>query len=128
MSFAGLRARLAAVRREVRAIWLAARDPRTPWFARLLALAIVAYAVSPVDLIPDFIPVLGALDDAIIVPAGLLLARRLIPAIVMADARARAAEVPGRPGATLGLLLTVALWFAGVLLLAALLWRLGVVP
>ena len=69
-----------AIRRDVVAVWIAARDPRVPWYAKALALAVAAYALSPIDLIPDFIPVLGYLDDLIIVPLGILLVVRLIPA------------------------------------------------
>jgi uncharacterized membrane protein YkvA (DUF1232 family) len=72
------------------ALYLAYRDPRTPWYARLLAAAVVAYAVSPIDLIPDPIPILGYLDDLILVPLGITLALRWIPAEVMAECRARA--------------------------------------
>lgn len=76
--------------REVYALWFACRDPRTPWYARVVAACTVAYALSPLDLIPDPIPVLGYLDDLLLVPLGLALARKLIPTEVMADARARA--------------------------------------
>jgi len=62
-----------AIKQDVVAVWIAARDPRVPWYAKLLAGAVAAYALSPIDLIPDFIPVLGYLDDVIIVPAGILL-------------------------------------------------------
>ena len=85
------RAKVKALKREVAAIAIAARDPRTGWGARLLILGIVAYAVSPIDLIPDFIPVVGFLDELILLPLALLLAVRLIPAEVMSDARATAA-------------------------------------
>src|SRR5436190_3125361 len=84
------------LKREVHAVYLAARDPRVPWYAKALAIAVAAYATSPIDLIPDFIPVLGYLDDLIIVPLGLALAIRLIPPEVMAEHRrsAAAAEAP----------------------------------
>jgi uncharacterized membrane protein YkvA (DUF1232 family) len=81
--------RARALKREVTALGLAVQDPRTPWFARILAVAVIAYAFSPIDLIPDFIPVLGYLDDLILVPAGIALVIRLIPAEVMAEARLR---------------------------------------
>lgn len=87
----------AAARRlkaELLAVSYAARDPRTSWPARALALLVLAYALSPLDLIPDFIPVLGLLDDLLLVPAGLWLALRLIPPEVLADARAQAARHP----------------------------------
>lgn len=82
------------VKAELLALSLAARDPRTPWYARAFALLVLAYALSPIDLIPDFIPVLGYLDDLILVPAGLWLALRLIPAEVMERARTEAARHP----------------------------------
>lgn len=78
--------------REIRALWVAYQDRRTPWYARLVSAMVVGYAVSPIDLIPDFIPVIGCLDDLIIVPAGIALALRLIPTEVMADARNKARE------------------------------------
>ena len=68
-----------AVKRDVLVLYLAARDPRVPWYAKVVAACVVAYALSPIDLIPDFIPVLGYLDDVIIVPLGIILAMRLIP-------------------------------------------------
>ncbi|MES2700523.1 MAG: DUF1232 domain-containing protein [Pseudomonadota bacterium] len=77
--------------RDVIALWLAARDRRTPWAARLLAAAVAAYALSPIDLIPDFIPVLGYLDDLLLVPAGIWMTVRLIPAPLMAELRSKAA-------------------------------------
>ncbi|MGQ0578514.1 MAG: YkvA family protein [Betaproteobacteria bacterium] len=80
----------AALKREVIALWFAYRDPRTPWYAKVLTMLIVAYALSPIDLIPDFIPVLGYLDELILLPAGIYLALKLVPAQVLADARARA--------------------------------------
>ena len=80
-----------ALKRESLVLYYAARDPRTPWYAKVLAGLIVAYALSPIDLIPDFIPILGYLDDLIITPGGIWLAVRLIPPEVMAEARATAA-------------------------------------
>ncbi len=87
--FETLRVRARALKREVTALGVAVQDPRTPWYARVLAIAVIAYALSPIDLIPDFIPVLGYLDDLILVPVGIALVIRLIPAEVMADARLR---------------------------------------
>ncbi len=80
----------ATLKREVMALWFACRDPRTPWYARVLAMMIVAYALSPIDLIPDFIPVLGYLDELILLPLGICLVLKLVPAEALADARARA--------------------------------------
>ena len=85
-----LREWAAALERDAHAVWLAARDPRTPWIAKAVALAPAAYAFSPIDLIPDFVPVVGLLDDLILVPAGLWLAMRLIPPEVLAEHRATA--------------------------------------
>lgn len=85
-----------AIKRDVIALWLAARDRRVPWHAKLFASMVAAYALSPIDLIPDFIPVFGYLDDLVIVPLGILLAVKLIPADVMDELR-RAAEARERP-------------------------------
>src|ERR1043166_5450920 len=89
------------IRRDVVAVWIAARDPRVPWYAKALALAVAAYALSPIDLIPDFIPVLGYLDDVIIVPLGLIAVVKLIPPELMAEFRARA-ESLARPTSRAG--------------------------
>jgi len=80
----------ATLKREVMALWFACRDPRTPWYARVLTMLIVAYALSPIDLIPDFIPVLGYLDELILMPIGICLVMKLVPAEALADARAKA--------------------------------------
>lgn len=80
----------AALKREGLALWFACRDPRTPWYARGLAMVIVAYALSPIDLIPDFIPVLGFLDELILLPGAIWLVVRLLPPQVLLDSRARA--------------------------------------
>ena len=86
------------LKREIYALYLALRHPRTPWYARLVIAAVIAYALSPLDLIPDFIPVLGLLDDLILVPLGLTLAVRLIPADVLAECRAQAEAALNDPG------------------------------
>src|SRR3954452_2460287 len=86
-----------AVTRDVHALGIAARDPRTPWYARALALGIAAYALSPIDLIPDFIPVLGYLDEVILLPLAIMLAVRLVPPKVMAEHRATAGGAQDRP-------------------------------
>src|SRR5690349_22905071 len=85
------------IRRDAHALYLASRDPRVPWYAKALAVAVAAYALSPIDLIPDFIPVLGYLDDLIIVPLGIALVVRLIPPDVMAQHRATAEGAQDRP-------------------------------
>ena len=89
----GLKRRARHLKAELYALYLAYRDPRVPWYARLFAAGVVAYAISPIDLIPDFIPVLGYLDDLILVPLGSVLVLRMIPPEVMADCRERAKEV-----------------------------------
>ncbi len=86
-----------AIKRDVHAIYLAARDPRVPWYAKALALCVAGYALSPIDLIPDFIPVLGYLDDLIIVPLGIVAVMKLIPPEIMAEHRAAAAIAAERP-------------------------------
>ena len=83
------------LRNETHALYLAARDPRTPWHAKLVIAVVVAYALSPIDLIPDFIPVLGYLDDLLLLPLGIFLALKLIPTAVLADARHAAQQATG---------------------------------
>jgi uncharacterized membrane protein YkvA (DUF1232 family) len=104
-------------KRDVRALYLSARDPRVPWYAKAVALAVAAYALSPIDLIPDFIPVLGYLDDLIIVPLGILLAIKLIPPAVLAEHRAAAVAAPMQPSRTAAAVI-VANWI-GLALVAA---------
>ncbi|WDR02990.1 YkvA family protein [Devosia algicola] len=99
-----------AIKRDVIAIWLAARDRRTPWTARILAAAIAAYALSPIDLIPDFIPVLGYLDDLLIVPLGILAVIKLVPAPLMVEFRQTAAHRAERPTSRLGAIVVLLLW------------------
>jgi uncharacterized membrane protein YkvA (DUF1232 family) len=106
------------IRRDVVAVWIAARDPRVPWYAKLLALAVAAYALSPIDLIPDFVPVLGYLDDAVIVPAGILLTVRLIPGNLMDEFRAKAADRASRPTSRLGATVILLVWIAALALTA----------
>src|ERR1700719_3818778 len=105
--------------RDVQAIYLAARDPRVPWYARVLAIAVAGYALSPIDLIPDFIPVIGYLDDLIIVPLGIWLVVSLIPEEVMAEYRARAIEAGQRPRSKIAAIVIVTIW---ILAAAALGW------
>ena len=101
-----LKARARELKKEAYAVYLAARDPRTPWYVKILIFFVIAHTFSPIDLIPDFIPVLGYLDDLIITPGGLWLAVRLIPPEVLAEARAAAEgrsvdEKAGRIGTVL---------------------------
>jgi uncharacterized membrane protein YkvA (DUF1232 family) len=108
------------LRVEVHAAWLATRHPRTPWYARLFGLVISAYALSPLDLIPDFIPVLGLLDDAVLIPAGLWAFLKMLPPGVFDECRAEAEAASERPSSLFGLLLVLGIWvLAGVAI-----WRL----
>ena len=111
------------LKRDVVALWLAARDPRVPWPAKAVAGAVAAYALSPIDLIPDFIPVLGYLDDLIIVPAGIWLAIRLIPVPVMVELRAAAAARQGRMRSLAGLAVILTIWAILALAIAWFAWR-----
>ncbi len=95
---------------EVYALYLACRDPRTPWYARAFAAGVVAYAFSPIDLIPDFIPILGYLDDLVLIPLGIALALRMIPPAVMADCRARARAAEDEPVNWIAAAVIVAIW------------------
>ncbi|HEU4959368.1 MAG TPA: YkvA family protein [Sphingomonas sp.] len=108
------------LRVEAHAVWLAVRDPRTPWSARAIGLVIAAYALSPIDLVPDFIPVLGLVDDAILIPAGLWLFERLVTPEHMAEHRLAAEQASRRPVSWLGLGLVALLWIAALWLV----WRL----
>jgi uncharacterized membrane protein YkvA (DUF1232 family) len=99
------------IKRDVVALWLAIRDPRVPWYAKAVAAVVAAYALSPIDLIPDFIPVLGYLDDLVIVPFGIVLAVKLVPAPVMADLRVKALH-QARPRSIGGLIGVVFIWVA----------------
>ena len=97
-----------AIWRDVHALYLAARDPRTPWYATACALAIAAYALSPIDLIPDVIPILGYLDEVILLPPLILLAVRLVPIEVIAEHRAAAIRAAQRPVSKVGAAVIIA--------------------
>lgn len=107
---------------DVVALSIAARDPRVPWSVKLFAAAIAAYALSPIDLIPDFIPVLGYLDDVIILPAAIALAIRMIPAGLMAEFREEARKRSGRPTSRAAAAVIIALWGAAAAFLLWALW------
>lgn len=104
-------------------VYFAARDPRTPGLARVLALGIAAYALSPVDLIPDFIPVLGLLDDLVIVPLGLMLVLRLIPADVLVASQAKARRSVDRPVSRMAAAVIVVVWLLAAAALGFWTWR-----
>ncbi|MDB5654212.1 MAG: hypothetical protein JWQ94_1825 [Tardiphaga sp.] len=109
--------------RDVAALWLAARDPRVPWVAKAVAAVVAAYALSPIDLIPDFIPVIGYLDDLLLVPLGILLAVRLVPPALMAEFRA-AARDRGKPVSRAGAVIIVVIWMVGAAMAGWMVWRL----
>lgn len=104
-----------ALKRDVHAIYLASRDPRVPWYAKALAVMVAGYALSPIDLIPDFIPVLGYLDDIILVPLGIVLVLKLIPPQVMAEHRALAVARE-RPVSRFAAVAVVCIWIASAVL------------
>jgi|SRR5580698_4546487 uncharacterized membrane protein YkvA (DUF1232 family) len=107
-----------ALKRDAYAVYLAARDPRTPWYVKVLAAVVAAYAFSPIDLIPDFIPIFGYLDDLILVPLGIWLVVSLIPEQAMAEYRARASDVMQRPhGGKIAAMAIIAIWISGAALL-----------
>jgi uncharacterized membrane protein YkvA (DUF1232 family) len=116
-----IKARAAALKKEAFALSIAARDPRVPWVARGLLVLVAAYAFSPIDLIPDFIPVIGYLDDLVIVPLGIALALRMIPAQVMVDARKQAEERSrqGEPVSRAGAIIIIGVW---LMIATAVIW------
>jgi uncharacterized membrane protein YkvA (DUF1232 family) len=117
-----LKRRAQELKREIAALFLAIRHPRTPWYAKLLLLAIVAYALSPIDLIPDFVPVIGLLDDVLLLPLAIALVLKMIPASVIAECRERAVlnEMDRRRVGRFGAIGVLLLWLA--LLILAALW------
>lgn len=105
-------------------VYFAARDPRTPFLVRLLALAVAAYAISPIDLIPDFIPVLGYLDDLVLLPFGIVLIIKLTPPVVIEESRAKARDVSARPASRLAAAAVIVIWILCALVFAR--WLLNV--
>ena len=112
--FSRLRQWARTIKREAHALYIAARHPRTPWYAKALALAIAAYALSPIDLIPDFIPILGLLDDVILLPLAIAGVLRLVPADVMSESRAAAAAAAELPVSRAALAAIVPIWVAAI--------------
>lgn len=110
------------LKNDVLALWIAARSPETPLIAKMAAGAVAAYALSPIDLIPDFIPILGYLDDILIVPLGITLAVRLIPPVMMEAYRAQAMVKADRPRSVFAAILIVTLWVLGSTVAASWLW------
>jgi uncharacterized membrane protein YkvA (DUF1232 family) len=116
--------RVRVLKKEAYALYIAARDPRVPWYAKLLIGLVLAYTFSPIDLIPDFVPVLGYLDDLLIVPLGIALALKMTPADVMDDARRQAEELirQGKPVNRAGAILVIAIWATIIVLIG---WFIG---
>ena len=112
------------VKRDILALYLAARDPRVPWHAKALAALVAAYALSPIDIIPDFIPVLGYLDDLVVLPLGIKVAIRLIPDDVMADLRRQAEErMLTRPRSAVGAVIIILVWLTAAVILVRILFK-----
>ena len=126
MVLSALRSRAKQLEKETYALYLSYRDPRIPWHTRAFAAFVVAHTVSPIDLIPDFIPVIGYLDDLVITPLGLFLALRMIPHEVMMEAReqAAAASAEGRIRTRAGAAMVLSVWAIGAILLVVVLARL----
>lgn len=120
--FGRLREWAKSLKREALMLWLAARDPRTPIVAKLVAGFAAAYAFSPIDLIPDFIPVLGLIDDLVILPLAIAFAVKRIPPTLVAELRERAAALAERPVSSGAALVVATIWVG---ILAALWWRFG---
>ena len=120
MSVGSWRTRARQLKFEVVALYFAIRDPRIPWYAKVFAGCVVAYALSPIDLIPDFIPVLGYLDDAILIPLGIALTLKIIPPAVLAECREKARGVEDRPTSWAGAAVIITIWVA---LAAFIFWK-----
>lgn len=118
-----LKEKAASLKKEAYALYIAARDPRLPWYAKAFLSLVLAYAFSPIDLIPDFIPLLGYLDDLILIPLGITLALKMIPTQVMQDARKQAEEalLHGNPISRAGALLIIVTW---LIVIAVVIWSL----
>jgi uncharacterized membrane protein YkvA (DUF1232 family) len=111
------------IKRDVIALFLAARDPRTPWYAKAAAGLVAAYALSPIDLIPDFVPVFGYLDDLVLVPIGIWVVVRLIPVDLMREFRAEAARMENaKPKSSAGAVVIVLIWIVSAALLSWWFW------
>ena len=115
------RDRVRHAKRDAHAVYLSARDPRLPWYAKVLALCVAGYALSPIDLIPDFIPVLGYLDDVVIVPLGIIAVMRLIPKDIMTEHRRTATFALERSASRTAAAVIVVMWGASIVLSAWLL-------
>ena len=113
--YAALKDGLTHLKRQVLTVYCVARDSRTPRFVRILALLVAAYAFSPLDLIPDFIPVLGYLDDLLLIPLGVWLISRLTPPEILADAKASASQLAKQPVSYCGAVIIAVIWFLALI-------------
>lgn len=114
-SFKGLRAWAKQLKLEVLTLFFALKHPYTPWYAKAVAAVVVGYALSPIDLVPDFIPILGYLDDVILLPVGIALALRLIPPAILDECRQAAAAIHGKlPRLWLAAVVIILLWLVVV--------------
>jgi len=125
ISFGSWKDRVKALKRETFTLYLACRHPRVPWYAKLLAFFVVGYALSPIDLIPDFIPVIGYLDDLILIPLGLMLVIRMIPADVLLECRQKSEEIVDRVtwAGKIAAVVIVTIWILAVALIVHLILR-----
>lgn len=114
---------LLQLKQQALVVWFLARDPRTPLYLKLTAVAVAAYAFSPIDLIPDFIPVLGVLDDLILVPVGVYFVLRLSPPLLLEAARLQAAATVTRPRSRKAALMVIAIWIISLIVSTVFLWR-----
>lgn len=122
-----LKGQVRKLKQNLHVLYLSYRDPRVPWYAKIVAISVVAYAFSPIDLIPDFIPILGYLDDLVIVPLGIILALKLIPSLIIQEYRIKAEEIRqnGKPKNWIMGVLFIAIWislavWSGILIMRAL--------
>lgn len=119
----GWKQRARQLKQDLHALYIACRDPRVPWYAKALAACVTAYALSPIDLIPDFIPVLGYVDDLIIVPAGIALVLRMIPPVIMAESREKARRLAETPTSWVAAGVFIGIWIVSALAITFLLLR-----
>lgn len=124
MNINSWKAKAKKLKSEVRVLYLAYKDPRTPWYAKAFAVFIIGYALSPIDLIPDFIPVLGYVDDLVIVPAGIALLIKMIPREVLEEYRAKVQSMPstGKPRSWMGAAIIVLVWLLAIYLAIKVIW------
>ena len=114
----------ARLRQDAVALWIASGDRRTPWYAKALAVTLVAYAFSPIDLIPDVVPVIGQLDDLLLLPIGIWAAVALIPPALMEEFRTEAARRTARPGGRAGMVIVMGVWFSAAVVCGLIVWDL----